>query len=42
LHFSWISSAEGTKFAEVARSVVESVVAAGPAQHFIKKQAEVA
>ena len=42
LHFSWISSAEGTRFAEMARRVVESVVAAGPAQHFIKKQAEVA
>ena len=42
LHFSWISSAEGTNFAEMARHVVESVKAAGPARHFIKKQAEVA
>jgi len=42
LHFSWISSAEATKFAETARQVVDAVRAAGPAQHFIKKQAEVA
>lgn len=42
LHFSWISSAEATKFAETARKVVEAVRAAGPAQHSIKKQAEVA
>jgi len=42
LHFSWISSAEGTKFAETARHVVEAVKGAGPAQHFIKKQAQVA
>ncbi len=41
LHFSWISSAEATKFAEVARGVVEAVKAAGPARHFIKTQAEV-
>ena len=40
-HFSWISSAEGIKFAETARHVVESVKATGPALHFIKKQAEV-
>ena len=42
LHFSWISSAEATKFAETAREVVNAVRKAGPAQHFIKKQAEVA
>ena len=42
LHFSWISSAEATKFAEVAREVVAAVKAVGPARHFIKKQAEVA
>ncbi len=41
LHFSWISSAEATKFAEVAREVVDTIRAAGPARHFIKKQAEV-
>lgn len=42
LHFSWISSAEATKFAEVARSVVDAVKAVGPSQYLIKKQAEVA
>ncbi|HOI95419.1 MAG TPA: hydrogenase iron-sulfur subunit [Syntrophobacter fumaroxidans] len=42
LHFSWISSAEATKFADVARKVVADVRALGPARHFIKKQAEVA
>ena len=42
LHFSWISSAEGTKFAEVAQKVAEEVKAAGPATYFIKKRAEVA
>jgi F420-non-reducing hydrogenase iron-sulfur subunit len=41
LHFSWISSAEATKFAETARGVAKAVKAAGPSQHFIKKHAEV-
>jgi F420-non-reducing hydrogenase iron-sulfur subunit len=41
LHFSWISSAEATKFAETARAVVKMVKAVGPSQHFLKKQAEV-
>jgi coenzyme F420-reducing hydrogenase delta subunit len=42
VHFSWISSAEGTKFVEVAKEVTEAVRAAGPARHFIKREAEVA
>jgi coenzyme F420-reducing hydrogenase delta subunit len=42
LHFSWISSAEATKFVSVAKEVVEAVKAAGPAKHLIKKRAEVA
>jgi F420-non-reducing hydrogenase iron-sulfur subunit len=42
LHFSWISSAEATKFAETAREVAAAVKAVGPARHFIKKHAEVA
>jgi len=42
LHFSWISSAEGTKFVEVAREVSEAVRALGPARYLIKKRAEVA
>jgi coenzyme F420-reducing hydrogenase delta subunit len=41
LHFSWISSAEATKFAETARAVIKTVKAAGPSRHFLKKQAEV-
>lgn len=42
LHFSWISSAEASKFAETARQVVEAVTVLGPARHFIKTEAEVA
>lgn len=41
LHFSWISSAEATKFATVAKEVVETVKKAGPARHLVKKEAEV-
>lgn len=36
LHFSWISSAEGEKFARFAASVVESVTALGPIKRFVK------
>lgn len=36
LQFSWISSAEATKFQEVARDVVEKVRASGPNQSFRK------
>ncbi|MCF8120033.1 MAG: hydrogenase iron-sulfur subunit [Deltaproteobacteria bacterium] len=42
LHFSWISSAEATKFVEVANIVAEEVKALGPAGYFIKERAEVA
>jgi len=42
LHFSWISSAEATKFVEVAKEVIQAVTDAGPAQHLIKRKAEVA
>jgi F420-non-reducing hydrogenase iron-sulfur subunit len=42
LHFSWISSAEATKFVEVAREVAEVVKGLGPAGHLIKRRAEVA
>ncbi len=41
LHFSWISSAEGTKFAAVANEVVEAVREAGPAHQLIKEKAQV-
>ena len=42
LHFSWISSAEATKFVEVAQAVAKEVTALGPASHLIKRRAEVA
>jgi F420-non-reducing hydrogenase iron-sulfur subunit len=42
LNFSWISSAEATKFAEEARSVGEDVKALGPAKYLVKRRAEVA
>jgi len=42
LHFSWISSAEGVKFADVAKEVIDKVTKLGPAKHFIKKLPEVA
>ncbi len=41
LHFSWISSAEATKFVEVANTVAEAVEALGPARFLIKGTAEV-
>nr|CBX30839.1 hypothetical protein N47_E43510 [uncultured Desulfobacterium sp.] len=42
LHFSWISSAEAGKFADVARNISDEVKMLGPAKYFIKKRAEVA
>ena len=42
LHFSWISSAEATKFVDVAKEVIESVRETGPAKYLIKRKAEVA
>ncbi len=42
LQFSWISSAEGVKFSEVARQVIAEIAALGPATHLIKKLPEVA
>ena len=41
LHFSWISSAEATKFVEVAQEVAGEVKALGPARRLVKKRAEV-
>ena len=38
LHFSWISSAESTKFVDVAQTVVEEVKKLGPNQRFVKTQ----
>ena len=42
LHFSWISSAEATKFVDVASAVIQSVAETGPARYLIKRRAEVA
>jgi coenzyme F420-reducing hydrogenase delta subunit len=42
LHFSWISSAEGEKFARVATEVIEAVKAVGPSDRFAKDRIEVA
>jgi F420-non-reducing hydrogenase iron-sulfur subunit len=37
LHFSWISSAESTKFVKVITEVIDDVKSLGPASKFIKK-----
>jgi len=42
LHFSWISSAESTKFVKVVTEVTEAVKALGPNKHFVKNKAKVA
>jgi len=42
LHFSWISSAEGTKFVEVAKEVTQAVKEAGKNARLVKRRAEVA
>jgi coenzyme F420-reducing hydrogenase delta subunit len=42
LHFSWISSAESTKFVNVVKEVTEAVKALGPNKHFVKNKAKVA
>jgi F420-non-reducing hydrogenase iron-sulfur subunit len=42
IHFSWISSAESTKFVSVVNEVSEKVKAIGPNQHFIKQDAKAA
>ena len=42
LHFSWVSSAEATKFQAMVKEVTSAVKALGPAKHFIKKEDEVA
>ena len=42
LNFSWISSAESTKFVEVAQAVARDVEALGPAGRLVKRRTEVA
>ncbi|MBU1170415.1 MAG: hydrogenase iron-sulfur subunit [Proteobacteria bacterium] len=41
LQFSWISSAESTKFVDVVKQVTESVKELGPNEKFIKKTVKV-
>ena len=42
LHFSWISSAESTKFVDVVNQVTAAVKALGPNKNFVKNKAKVA
>jgi F420-non-reducing hydrogenase iron-sulfur subunit len=42
LQFSWVSSAESTKFVKVVTEVTETIKALGPNQHFIKSLPKVA
>jgi len=42
IHFSCISATEARKFADMAKEVISSVEALGPARHMIKQEAEVA
>ena len=42
LHFSWISSAESTKFVDVVNQVTAAVKALGPSKNFVKNKAKVA
>ena len=42
LHFSWISSAEATKFVEVVNEVTKAIKGLGPHENFVKTKAKVA
>ncbi len=42
IQFSWISSAESTKFVKVVTEVTEAVKALGPNKHFVKNYSKVA
>ena len=42
IQFSWVSSAESTKFVEVVNEVTAKVKYLGPNQNFIKTEAKVA
>ena len=42
LQFSWVSSAESTKFVAVVTEVTAAIKALGPNQHYIKKEIKVA
>jgi len=42
LHYSWISSAESTKFVDVAKTVTEAVQSLGPNMVFLRNEAKAA
>jgi coenzyme F420-reducing hydrogenase delta subunit len=42
LQFSWVSSAESTKFVDVVKEVTEAVRSLGPSKHFVKTITKVA
>ena len=42
LHFSWVSSAESTKFVKVVKEVSEIIEKLGPNDRFVKKEVKVA
>ena len=42
LQFSWISSAESTKFVTVVNEVTDAIKALGPNRAFLKNKAKVA
>jgi len=41
LQFSWISSAESTKFVDVVNVVTDKIKALGPHENFVKREAKV-
>ena len=42
IQFSWVSSAESTKFVTVVKEVTDAIKALGPNQTFVKTKAKVA
>jgi coenzyme F420-reducing hydrogenase delta subunit len=42
IQFSWVSSAESTKFVDVVNDVTEAVKKLGPSKHFVKTEVKVA
>jgi coenzyme F420-reducing hydrogenase delta subunit len=42
LQFSWVSSAESTKFVDVVKEVTEAIKALGPNNTFLKTETKVA
>jgi len=42
LQFSWVSSAESTKFVDVVKGVTDTIKALGPNEEYIKAKAKVA